>query len=264
MAKGDLLLELEDTDYGLNLQQAEANLSSSSAQQVQADARLKRARELGQNQYLSADDLLTRETEVMVIAAQIRANEVSIAIARRNLQKCRILAPFNAVVDDRIAQVGAFVGNGSPLLSLTELDHFELDSEIAARVADSIEIAQSIRFVSGDHTYPVKLLRLSPVIDVERRIRRARFGFPENFPAVGSSGEVIWQVDSGMLPASLMVRRSGQLGIFTVDQNTARFVALANAQEGRPVTVTLPLDTTVVVQGRDRLQDGDAVNTGHE
>ena len=63
------------TDYQLNLKQAEANLASSQARLSQAKAKLKRAQTLGDNQYISADELLERETDVMVFQAQIQAKK---------------------------------------------------------------------------------------------------------------------------------------------------------------------------------------------
>ena len=76
--KGDLLLELNQFDFQLNLKQAEANLASSKALLSQANAKLKRAQTLGDNKYVSADELLERETDVMVFNAQIQANEVEL------------------------------------------------------------------------------------------------------------------------------------------------------------------------------------------
>ena len=55
VAKGDLLLELNPTDYQLNLKQARANLASSQARLSQAKAKLNRAKTLGDKQYISAD-----------------------------------------------------------------------------------------------------------------------------------------------------------------------------------------------------------------
>ena len=116
--KGELLLELDPVDYQLNLKQAEANLVSSRARLSQANAKLKRAKTLGDSQYISADELLERETDVMVFNAQIQANEVAVSIARRNLDKCSLLAPFDGVVGKRMAQVGNFVRSGDPLIAV--------------------------------------------------------------------------------------------------------------------------------------------------
>ena len=256
---GQILLQLEATDYQLNLQQAQANLASSLAQKAEADAKLKRARELGENQYVSADELLERETRVMVVTALIQANEVAVAVARRNLEKCRVTAPFAGVVAERMAQVGSFVTNGSPLLRLTQMDRFELDAEIPADLADSLYSAQSLYFESRGQRWPVELLRLSPAIEKARRSRRARFSFVQEAPTVGRSGELVWHVEQGLLPANLITRRNGQLGVFLHQAGLAVFKPLPGAQEGRPLAAEFPGGTQVIVRGRDRLQDGDAV-----
>ncbi len=259
VSSGDILLELEAADYRLAVQQAEANLAAVKAQKIQADARLKRAQELGAKQYLSADDLLARETEVMVFAAQIQVQEASLAIARRNLEKCHIKAAFNGVVNERQAQVGAYVTPGSPLLVLTQTDHYELDAEIPDELAASLQQAQSMQFISRNESWPVRLLRLSPVVTAERRSRRARFAFIDEAPAVGRSGEIVWHADKGLLPANLILRRNGVLGVFVNQSDKALFKPLPDAQEGRPVVVNLPPETEIIVEGRDRLQDGDAI-----
>ncbi len=257
---GDLLLELDPRDFQLNLNQALANLTSSQAQKASADAKLSRAEGLVQDNYLSADALLDRQTDAAVWSAQIRANEVAVAIAQRNLDKCRILAPFDGVVVERTAQVGSYVSNGNPLVRVIQIDRFELDAEVPSDVAGSLLAADEIRFVSRGQEWSLELLRLSPVIESERRSQRARFAFTESAPAVGRSGEVVWHVEKGMLPSSLISRRNGQLGVFLHDQGKASFMPLPAAQEGRPVAVDLPAGAEVITLGRDRLQDGDSVN----
>lgn len=257
---GDLLLELDPVDYQLNLKQAEANLASSKARLSQASAKLKRARTLGGNQYISADELLERETDVMVFNAQIQADEVAVAVARRNLEKCSLTAPFDGVVGKRMAQVGNFVRNGDPLIAVTQVDQFELDAEIPDGHADEISHADEVRFESRGQSWPVQLLRLSSVINSQGRTRQARFAFMGNAPAVGRSGELVWRVGEGMLPSNLISRRNGVLGVFVIDSDKARFEPLNGAQEGRPVQVNLPASTQVITLGRDRLQDGATLN----
>lgn len=256
VAKGDLLLELNPTDYQLNLKQAEANLASSQARLSQAKAKLERARTLGDNQYISADELLERETDVMVFTAEIQANEVAVAIASRNLAKCSLRAAFNGVVVSREAQVGSFVRNGDPLLGLTQLDQFELDAEIPDSQAGELRNTKKIHFESRGQSWPVELLRLSAVIESQGRTRTARFTFVDDAPAVGRSGELVWGVGAGMLPANLISRRNGVLGVFLLEAGKARFEPLPAAQEGRPVQAQLPGSSRVITLGRDRLQDG--------
>ncbi len=260
VTEGELLLQLDPIDYELNLRQAEATLASAQARKLQADAKLKRAQELIENQYMSADELLERETDVVVGATEIQAGEVAVASARRSLEKCRIVAPFNGVVVERMAQVGAYVGKGNTLLRLTQLDDFELDAEIPADIAGSLPVANETWFESRGQRWPLELLRLSPVIETGRRTRRARFSFSEDAPAVGRSGEVVWHVERGLLPANLVSRRNDQLGVFLLEDGLAVFRPLPQAQEGRPVAVNgLVPQVQIITLGRDRLQDGDSV-----
>lgn len=259
VSRGDVLVEIDPTDYQLALQQVEAGLAASMAQKAQADARLQRAQQLIEGNYLSADDLLARETDAQVAAAQIRLQQAAVAIARRNLEKSSILAPFNGVVSHRSGQVGSLVSSGSALLELSENDRLLLAAEIPDDIADSLQRADQIEFHSRNESWPLQLLRLSPLIATERRSRSARFSFSQQSPAAGRSGEVVWRVSRGLLPANLVVQRNGQLGVFLAEQGKARFLALPGAQEGRPVMVDLPADSTIVVTGRERLQDGDPI-----
>jgi RND family efflux transporter MFP subunit len=260
VAKGDLLLELNPIDYQLNLKQAEANLASSQARLSQAKAKLNRARRLGDKQYISADELLERETDVMVSEAQIQGDEVAVSIAGRNLEKCSIKAPFDGVVGKRMAQVGSFVRNGDPLIGVTQVDQYELDARIPDSQADEVRNTGMKRFESRGQSWPVELLRLSPVIESEGRTRQARFVFTADAPSVGRSGELVWLVGEGMLPSNLVSRRDGVLGVFLLDDGKARFEPLSGAQEGRPARVRLPASSRVITMGRDRLQDGLAVS----
>ena len=54
-------------------------------------------------------------------------------------------------------------------------------------------------------------------------------------------------------------RRNGRLGIFLFDDGKARFVPLDAALEGQPAVVDLPAETLLIDQGRESLNEGDAV-----
>jgi hypothetical protein len=148
---------------------------------------------------------------------------------------------------------------GMPLLRLTQTQAVELDAEVPSVLADSLRSADSLEFAANGERWPVRLLRLSPVVEPGRRAQRARFAFSGAAPMAGQNGDLVWRVADGQLPANLVSRRDGALGVFVLEDGTARFVTLDQAQEGRPVPVGLPASTQVIVQGQDRLQHGDTV-----
>ncbi|NRB71440.1 MAG: efflux RND transporter periplasmic adaptor subunit [Xanthomonadales bacterium] len=254
---GELLLSFDARDYELELARAEAQLAAARAQLDEANAKLKRAERLGANQYISADELLSRETAVSLAQAQLRRDEVALAVARRQLDKCELRAPFDGVVVARPGQLGSLASMGSPQLHLTQTDRIELNAQVPASHADSLPAASTVYFESRAMRWPVELLRLSPIIDPARRTRTARFAFADAAPEVGRAGELVWRVAQGLLPANLVSRRDGQLGVFIHEQGKAVFYPLPQAQEGRPVALSLPAATEIVVTGREKLQHGD-------
>jgi hypothetical protein len=78
-------------------------------------------------------------------------------------------------------------------------------------------------------------------------------------PVAGTPGRLVWTGARNLLGADLLVRRDGTLGVFLVDAGTARFVALPDAEEGRPAAVDLPATSRLVIEGRQRLAEGAAV-----
>ncbi|MEM7081168.1 MAG: efflux RND transporter periplasmic adaptor subunit [Pseudomonadota bacterium] len=258
--KGDVLAQLDQRDYQLALEQAEAQLASTNAQIDQANLRLKRAQKLSGNQYISADDLLARETDVVVLTANRAANNVAIRIAKNNLDKTQIRAPFDSVVVARPAQVGSYVTPAAPMFELVQLDSAEVEARVASNLVAGIESATALRFERNGEFWPVRLLRVSPVVASESGAQIVRLAFAQQAAAVGSSGRFSWQDAGGLVPTDLLVKRNGELGVFIAEGDRARFYAVAGAQEGRPAAVGLDPSTTIVTVGRFKLQDGQLLN----
>jgi len=66
------------------------------------------------------------------------------------------------------------------------------------------------------------------------------------------------------VPVAQIVQRGMSFGVFVAASDTARFVPIPGAQEGRPALVDLPPDTLIVVRGQARLQDGDSLSISRE
>lgn len=255
--KGDLLVGLDDSDARLALDRARADLAALDARIEQAAARLRRGEELVANNYISAEDLLERRTALSVLRANRTAQALAVRTAELNLERTRILAPYDAAVIARSAQVGSLAQPGAALVQVVQLDNREVDADLDPRFAGNLSDAVDLRFVSRGQALPLEIARVSPVIDAASRIQEARFTFAAGAAAIGATGEVVWQEAAALVPVPLIVERGGRLGVFVADGNRARFVALPDAQEGRPARADLPAETLVVVRGQARLQDGD-------
>ena len=260
---GTVLIKLDDQDYRLALAQAQAMAQSLEARIDLARYEVQRAQKLSQTQAVSEQLLKQQEANLQSLLAEREAQKAAIALAQRNLQKSTIRAPFNAVITERLAHVGELANPGSPLLRIVDADHVEVAATVQAHLATTLQSASTIHLVNDNHNYVLKLRVITPAIDARSRTREARLTFSGAAALPGSAGEVHWTHPQGHIPAEFLLRRDGKLGVFVIRQNAegrvARFIEFPHAEEGRPALNTLPTDTLIAVQGRFRLQDGDAV-----
>lgn len=257
--KGAVLIRLETRDYELALAKAQAALESSRARAKLAEQQLNRARELARQNFYSAEALTQKETESAVQQAQVKLDEAQLAQARRNLEKCTLRAPFQAIVRGRQAQVGELAAPGTPLLTLSDAANIEIAAQVPPRDVDSLKGTGEVRFSGSGGEFKVRLLRISPAISREARTVEVRLAFAAKPAAPGADGRILWRDPQPHLPAELVSKRGPAFGVFVLEGNKARFVALPGAQEGRPVAAAMLTDKTLVTEGRHGLADGQAV-----
>jgi RND family efflux transporter MFP subunit len=261
VARGALLVELDPTDLRLARDQAKAALDASRARLALAQAQLARARELVAQNFFSKEALGARETEVELARTEVEANRAQLASAERALAKTRIHAPFDAAVRERLAQAGEYVNPGTPLYVLTQTTGAEVSAQVTLADVDSVRASDALTFVSGAGRVPLALSRVSPTVSVPARTVEVRLE-PRQPVVIGAQGQLVWREVQPHVPASLLVRRDGRLGVFVVEQGKARFVPLPRAQEGRATPADLPADARLVTAGQAALQDGQPAAAG--
>ena len=262
--KGNALVVLDDDNNRLLLSQAKARLTALKAQIAQAKHRLNKAEELLEKNFVSDDELLARQTDLAVLEANLQEQEVTIRIQQLALSRTVIKSPFDAAVVERQAQVGSYAMPGTVLMTIVQTDGREVDAEIDPRHAVALPAASDLRFASQGREWRVELARLSSVIETDTRVLRARLTFAANSAPIGLTGELVWTEATGLVPVSFIVQRGEALGVFIANSSTAHFVAIADAQEGRPAKVDLPPQTQIVIAGHVRLQDGDSLRIAEE
>lgn len=257
--KGAVIAQLDCRDARIAAQRAQAALESSQARLKLAQLQLQRGTDLAARNFISGDALDAKKTEVAVVAAEVRLDTAARAAAQRDVDKCTLRSPYPAIVEARLAQVGELASPGTPIVQLWDTSRLQLSVQLQADDADLLTQAQPV-FVSQGREFAVKLLRVSPAMNLASRTREARFGFAKAAPTPGSSGVLRWRDPRPFVPADYLISRAGRLGVFVVSGQTARFVPLPGAQEGRPAPAgPLPGDAALITEGRFALQDGMAV-----
>jgi RND family efflux transporter MFP subunit len=257
--RGAVLIRLDTRDHELAVARAQAALDASRARAKLAEQQLKRASELAQQNFYSAEALTQKQTELAVQKAQVKLDAALLSQARRNVEKCTLRAPFEAIVRSRQAQVGELAAPGTPLMTLSDASRIEVAAQVSPHDIASLQGATAVRFTGSGGEHAVKLLRVSPAISREARSVEVRLAFAGKPAAPGADGRILWNDPLPHLPAELVSKRGAVFGAFVLDGGVARFVTLPEAQEGRPVAAPMLAGRKVIVDGRHGLADGQAV-----
>ncbi len=254
---GSILLQFDAEDYRLRLKQAQAALRSTEARLALAEYQLQRTRTLASRDVASEEQLREREAQYRGLKAELAMRRSELAMAKRQLKKCVVRAPFRAIVRERLIRLGELATPGTPLLRIVDAGRLEVVAKLQQDDVASARQAQEFIFETRETRYPVRLRVIVPLFDSHERSREARLLFTAARALPGAAGKLIWHEPQPHLPPELLIRRGRDLGVFVADDGRARFIPLPGAREGRPVKVELPDDTPIVTEGRFVLQDGD-------
>ena len=258
--QGQNIARLECIDNELSLEQARAELAALSANRVLAGQQLDRLNKLRKSNNASEEEINQKQAELNVVTARIRAQNIAINIAQRQVEKCSIRAPFSGVITEIHSEQGNFVTPGSAVVSIFDTENIELSARVNNSELDQIIKSDKLVFEYNQESYPLEIRTTLEVLDATSQSRHMRLKFTESRPLAGASGRLQWALSGQILPASLVVSRNGDIGIFLLGNgNQARFHPVPGAKPGQPVAVNLAPDSLVIVDGRLGLSDGESV-----
>jgi multidrug efflux pump subunit AcrA (membrane-fusion protein) len=231
---GQLLAELDDEDYRLQVQRAEAGLSQARAQARNAEADYARARQLYENANLSRSELDAARTASESAASSVNAYERELELARLQLSYTRLRAPVAGAVASVNVEVNENVQTGQVVVLLTSGSNLEVEVDVPGVLITGIGL-----------TFPVTVRLVDSATDIRPGIA-AEVGFLFE----STSQRVVY-----LLPAAAVGEdREGRF-VFVVEPTEEGLGII----ERRPVSVgELTAEGLEVLEG---LADGDRVVT---
>ena len=290
---GQLLMEIDHTDYLHTVNQAKANLAASSAKVAQQKAALRNARltldrmqALIKDQFVSQQDLDNAQVnfDAAVAAlesldAQVKQMEVALAQADTNLTYSYIRAPFAGYIAERNLDTGAYVTGAASststmsrsMLSLHDIDRVRVLIEVVEKDIPTIHIGQKAglraeayphRVFEGQVTRIVQALNretrtMTVEIDLPNKDRQLKGGmFARVEVMVGSHRQAV------QIPIDAVSRLEDTQYVFVVREGKAQRVnvAIGMRNDNRvEITHGLTGDETVILSGKDLVHDGTPV-----
>lgn len=136
--KGELLFEIDPTQYQIKLSEATAQLESAQARYDLATQELARAQTLKQTEAGTAENVEQRAGEQRTAKAAIDAAQALIRDAQFDLDHCRVTAPFTGRMGSHLVSVGNLVsgsragtGPTTLLATLVSLNPIYLDFDMS-------------------------------------------------------------------------------------------------------------------------------------
>jgi membrane fusion protein (multidrug efflux system) len=111
LRKGDPLFQMRSAEYQQAVDQATAAMEVARADLDLSIKKLKRARQLRQDNLLSQDNLDLTETSARVAQARFNSTRAALASANQQLKDTLVVAPFNGTVTGRFADEGVYMSN---------------------------------------------------------------------------------------------------------------------------------------------------------
>lgn len=146
VSTGDVLLRIDPRDYQTALLHAEAAVESAESALVQekgrAEVALREWEKLpkGSQRSEEARDLYLRKPQLEQARAQLLAAQADLNTARDNLDRTVIRAPYDALIREKLGDLGQFVGAGTMLAKIFSVETAEVRLPIPQSRLEYLEL----------------------------------------------------------------------------------------------------------------------------
>jgi multidrug efflux system membrane fusion protein len=206
------------------------------------------------------------EGRLATAKAALEAAQASLELARSELAKTQMVAPFRGVFEKRLANVGDFLGPGGSCGVMVELDPVVVTAEATDRAAGLIKVNAPAKLRLADGTETQGRVRyLAKTADPQSRLFRVEVEVanPRNAIPAGRVAEVRVQTGEGdahrVNPAVLWFDEQQRIGVRYLDVGgVVNFVPADVVDETTEGTwiAGLPREVLIVAEGQENVKPG--------
>jgi len=253
-----------DTICELNVDARKAMLDQARATMKQRELEYEASKTLKEKGFRS-------DTSVAGDLAAYEAAKAEVRRMEKEMQNTRIRAPFDGIVDDRMADVGDYLSPGQPCALVVDQDPFLVVGQVSEKDITQIAIGADgwaklvtgervdgkVRFIAKSSNQATRTFRLE--LEVPNADGKIRDGITAEIHIASATVEA-----HRISPAILALDERGVIGVRIVDdKKRVRFLPVKIISDGADgVWVTgLPKQATIITVGQEYVAAGEQVKT---
>lgn len=271
--RGDVIVMLDETALLSKRQATAATLQQAQVELELAQLKAQRQQDLIATGAVSKDIYDETRLRALALASHAEAVASNLSSIDIELQKSRLVAPFDGIIADRYLQQGAVVNPGMPVVRLLEITGQEAHIGVSVARVEELEPGGIYTLKLRDQTLEAQLLSIRPDVDPVTRTIAAVFALPQDTNVL--DGEPITlelqetvQESGGWLPIAAL--QEGGRGVWTVLRLEPDGKVLRTVREAVEILEvrgdlafargTLPSGSRIVANGVHRISPGTVVS----
>ncbi len=272
VSKGSLLVEINETDYLLDKQRAEAALKQAEATLANVKSEFQRKESLYKEELITRQQYDDISTRVILAEADLAKAKSMLESSEERLARTRIYSPLNGMVKEKKISSGDFVRISSPLLHLIKVDPLKLHFTISEKDIASLKTGQEVDFTVD--SFPDKKFRgrvnlLYPNVEERTRTLQAEAVVPNSGRLLKPGLFVRATIYTGpprdviVAPLTALIYDNSTVSLFVVEGSLARVRKVTTGRKyGEDIEIIEGLNEKerIVVVGQNNLSEGIKVN----
>lgn len=286
--KGDVLLTLDDSDYLKTLAEAKSDLATAELALLEEEREASQAKTEWKASGLAGEpdsELVLHKPQLVAAKAAVAQAKAALTSAQKDVNRCRIRAPFDAVIIERLTAPGSYLQAGTEVATLYSTDMMEISIPLAAKDWANLPVEQTLTTsswpvrltgVESGATWQGRVLRSQLHLDETSRQRKLLLALDSPFDQAepllpgtfvlasleGKSIANIWE-----LPDTALSQR-GEIWYVTEDNTLACFMADSVFTSGNNIYIRVPQEfsdgASIVVHPLSSYLSGMVVNPVEE
>ncbi|MGV8079437.1 MAG: efflux RND transporter periplasmic adaptor subunit [Syntrophales bacterium] len=272
VSKGMVLAEINETDYRLDLERAEAALRQAEATLANVKVEYTRKEALYREQLVTQQQFDDITTRVTLATGDVDRARAGLSLARERYSRSRVRAPLAGAVREKRVTAGDFVRTGTPMLWIVQSNPIKLSFSVPEKDVSSLKLGQEVGFQVDsfpNKTFTGRLMSIYPSLDEKTRTLQAEAHIPnpQGLLKPGFFARVTLYTgparDVVVIPITSILYENALKKVFLVEGDRAREVKIqigGKYGESMAVPEGLQGGEQIVVVGQNTLADGVKVN----